>query len=89
MKMLRIAATCFWLPVGLFLSAYFLSVLRTAAAVFRGLPAVLWTLSILTVVLFLGPWFSGALTVLFVPLKEEEDAFERRREERRQTRHLY
>lgn len=85
LKILRIAVTCFWLPVGLFLSAYFLSVLRTAGAVFHGLPAVLWTISVLTVVLFLGPWFSGALAALFVPLKAEEDAYMRRRAERRKA----
>jgi hypothetical protein len=82
---LRIAVTCFWFPVSLSLSAYFLSVLRTAAAVFRGLPAVLWLVSLLTVVLFLGPWFSGALAAAFVPLKAEEDEYVRRREERRAT----
>ena len=80
---LRIAVTCFWFPVSVSLSAYFLSVLRTAAAVFRGLPAVLWLVSLLTVVLFLGPWFSGALTAAFVPLKAEEDEYVRRREERK------
>ena len=80
---LRIAVTCFWLPVILSLSAYFLSVLRTAAAMFRGLPAVLWLVSLLTVVLFLGPWFSGALAAAFVPLKAEEDEYVRRREERK------
>jgi hypothetical protein len=82
---LRIAFTCFWLPISLSLSAYFLSVLRTAAAVFRGLPAVLWIVSLVTVVLFYGPWFSGALMALFVPLKREEDWYVRRRQERRAT----
>lgn len=85
LKILRIAVTCFWIPVGLFLPAYILSVLRTAAAVFLGLPAVLWTVSLLAVVLFFGPWFSAALTVAFVPLKAEEDEYMRRREQRRKT----
>ena len=85
---LRIALACFWLPVGLSLSAYFLSVLRTAEAVFRGLPAVLWIVSLVTVVLFLGPWFTGALMALFVPLKREEDGYVRRLEERRATMNL-
>lgn len=84
----RIALTCFWLPVGLSLSAYFLSVLRTAAAVFRGLPAVLWVVSLVTVVLFFGPWCTGALMALFVPLKCEEDGYVRRLEERRATMNL-
>ena len=88
MKILRIAAICFWFPVGFFLSAYFLSVLRTTGAVFHGLPAVLWTISLITVVLFLGPWFSGALTALFVPLKAEEDAYMLRRVERKATMNL-
>lgn len=88
LKILRIAVTCFWVPVSLFLPAYCISVLREARAVFSGLPAVLWTISGLTAVLFLGPWFSGALTALFVPLKAEEDEYMRRREERRKTMHL-
>jgi hypothetical protein len=82
---LRIAFTCFCLPISLSLSAYFLSVLETTAAVFRGLPAVLWIVSLVTVVLFFGPWFSGALMALFVPLKQEEDQRVRRLAERRAT----
>ena len=85
LKILRIAVACFWIPVALFLPAYFLSVLRTSAAVFRGLPAVLWTISGLTVVLFLGPWFTGSLTALFIPLKAEEDEYMRRRAEKKAT----
>ncbi|TFH07157.1 MAG: hypothetical protein E4H08_09965 [Candidatus Atribacteria bacterium] len=85
LKILAIAAICFWLPVTLFLAAYFLSLLRHAAAVFEGLPAMLWTISAVVVVLFSGPWFSGAITALHVPLKEEEDTFELRRENYRRT----
>ena len=88
MKILRIAVTCLWLPVSLALSAYFLSVLRTAEATFHGLPAVLWAVSLLLVVLFFGPWFSTALLMLYVPLKREEDGYIRRRVERKAAMNL-
>jgi hypothetical protein len=87
-KILRIAVTCFWLPISLALSAYFLSVLESTAATFRGLPAVLWIVSLVTIVAFFGPWFSGALTALFVPLKREEDGYIRRRLERKAAMNL-
>jgi len=83
LTILRMAATCFLLPVLLFLAAYFLSVLHEARAVFQGLPAVLWTISLAMIVLVSGPWFSGSLVALFIPLKEEEDAYMRRRAERK------
>jgi hypothetical protein len=87
-SILRIAVTCFWLPISLALSAYFLSVLESTAATFRGLPAVLWIVSLVTIVVVFGPWFSGALTALFVPLKREEDGYVRRRLERKAAMNL-
>jgi hypothetical protein len=83
LKILGMAAACFLLPVLLFLAAYFLSILRTAQAHFSGSSAVLWSISLAVTVLVSGPWFSGSLVALFIPLKEEEDAYMRRRAERK------
>ncbi|MFC2095057.1 hypothetical protein ACFLSW_01270 [Candidatus Bipolaricaulota bacterium] len=84
LKILGLAAACLWMPVALFLTAYVISVLRNARAVFAGVPAVLWSSSLIAIVL-LGPWFTSALTALFIPLKAEEDEYVLRREERRTT----
>jgi hypothetical protein len=88
LTILRILSRCFWLPVTLFLSAYVLSVLRTAAFTFRGLPAILWSVALASIVLFFGPWATASMTALMVPLKREEDVFVRRHFERRTSMHL-
>ena len=63
------------------------------AFVRRPLPLILgWAIAAglvaLFVVLFFGPWCTGALMALFVPLKCEEDGYVRRLEERRATMNL-
>ena len=80
---LRIATATLGAPVALSLAAYYVSVLQTAQATFRGLPAVLWSIALGSVVLFLGPWLTAAITLLFIPLKEEENFFTRRLRARR------
>lgn len=83
LKILGIAVICFVFPVMLFLAAYFMSVLHEARAVFQGLPAILWSICVAVIVLVSGPWFSASLVALFIPLKEEEDEYMRRRAERK------
>lgn len=84
-KILGIAAACFGLPILCFLAAYLLSVLHTGGATFLGVPAILWSVSAVIVVVFSGPWFTGSMAALFVPLKAEEDAYQLRRAERRDS----
>lgn len=84
-KILSMAAACFLAPVTLFVAAYVLSVLRMAQAHFSGVSAVLWSISAAVTVLVSGPWFTGSLVALFIPLKEEEDEYMRRRAERKAT----
>ena len=82
-KILGLTAVCFSLPMLLFLGAYLLSILQTGGATFRGVPAILWSVSAAIIALFSGPWFTGAMAALFVPLKQEEDAYQLRRAERK------
>lgn len=82
-QILRISATCLALPATASVAAFALSILRHSAAVFSGLPAVLWSLSLASLVLVLGPWLTCALTVLLVPLKAVDDRYVRRLAERK------
>jgi len=88
LTILGISSACLLLPTVLSLVAYYISVLETYAATFRGLPAVLWSASLVSVVVFFGPWLTASMTTLLLPLKREENTFARRLVQRRTTMHL-
>ena len=87
-KILAIATATMSIPVAVAISAYHISILQTAQATFQGLPAVLWTISLAGLALFFGPWLTAAMTVLFIPLKGEENVYVKRRLARRESMNL-